>query len=621
MFDDVYFAESDGIEESTYVYLEGSGYLESLKSGSPLIRIGEIGFGVGLNFILTLKAFLEHSSPEQRLEYFSFEKFPVMEEDLHRLYREYPDLTAAAEMLLSQYPLLTPGIHSISFLDGRVKLYLGLGDAKELLEKTEFMANHWYWDGFAPNRNPEAFSMQIFEEISRHSAIGAQGASFTSAGWVRRALEDNQFKIRKRKGYGHKRECISALFGGIEIHRHYPQWFSNERLKRARPEDGPIAVLGAGLAGSAIARALADRGFHVRVFDPHGVANRASGNSAGLFNVQLSKLPNPISRFTQLALASFMRERKHLHVPARLGIQRTDDKGTEMPEACEYPDSFFEKRDRGLFFPECGMINPKELVKKRLMHHLISVIPEGVTGVVALENEFELVLQGGKINSGNQHVIYALGADSQLPDENLLIHPVLDQLPTRPIRGQTILVNPTESSRDLSTILVNEGYASPIAPEITGHQHHLIGATYQLKDIEPDQESKDRKKLLDESQKWSEFQGLLESDIVTSKIGFRMSTPDKLPLIGPLCDEAQVHSSFANAFRGSTPRELPPLPVCSGEWVLTGMGSRGITYSSLSAEILACLMTGSPLPIESDLWEHLHSARFFIRNLKRGGVS
>ncbi len=591
--------------------------MDSLQNKTQKISVGEIGFGVGLNFILTLKNFIEHSSHEQRLTYYSFEKFPVVKEDLYQLYDAYPDLKPTAELLLSQYPVLTPGVHLLIFLGGRVKLYLGLGDAQALLPQMEFTVNHWYWDGFAPSRNPDAFSEGLFHEIALHSNHHTQGASFTAAGWVRRSLELLSFQIAKRPGFGQKRECITATFLGSQKPSRTPPWFSNQELKLAHPDAGPIAIIGSGLAGSAIAQVLAKRGFRIQIYDPNGVANRASSNSAALFNTQLSKLPNPISRFSQASLVHFLSELEHLHIPNKRGILRTDHTETDPLLNSDYPDSFYKLDERGIFFPDCGMLNPRELCKKRLLHHLISVIPERVAGVKKIGEDFELTLQSGKTSEPVAHVIYALGADPKLSDQEKLTHPLLDTLPTRPIRGQTVLIQSNPLSETLKTVLVEEGYASPLAPEITGHPYHLLGATYQAKGIAENQEEMDSEKLIQEAKRWPELSEVEVKDLISSKVGYRLSTPDKLPLIGPLCDPEVLKSTYAHAFRGSKVSDLPALPVCKGEWLITGLGSRGVTYSSLAAEILAALMTGDTLPIEMDLFEHLHSARFFIRNLKK----
>ncbi len=611
------------MDESHYLYLEGSGYLQSLKTGTQTITIAEIGFGVGLNFLLSFQSFIKHANAEQCLHYISIEKYPVLLSDLFQLYSAYPELKTVSDALLSQYPMLSPGIHRLSFLGGRVILDLVLGDVSEVLPNLEFSAQHWYWDGFAPKRNSDAFSELVFQESARLSAPGAIGSSFTAATWVRNLIERSGFEIEKRPGFGEKRESIRAIFRGSQAPSILPPWFSGQFLRKLKSKADPIAIIGAGLSGSAIARKLAENGYRVKVFDGNGIGTRASSNSAGLFDVQLSRVPNPISRFSQAAFMSFRQELKSLNIPHRLGVLKSDENLEEGLHGSGYPPEFYKIQNGSVFLPECGMLRPDVLCKKRLDHPNIEFIPKSVKEISHLNDR--LILKIDQINETHdfQHIVYAMGADLKLPHQKFS-HSHLDKLPLRAIRGQTVLVRPTLKSRELLYPLVDQGYATPLAPEITGHEFHLLGATYQAKNILSQDEQVDAEILLDEAKKkWPPFLELNKDSLVSSKTGFRLSTPDKLPLIGPLFDEAMISRQYARALRVGLKSlaGLPPLEPLPGEWLCLALGSRGITFSTLSAEILFSLMTGFPLPIELDLFEHLHSIRFLIRNLKKSQVS
>jgi tRNA 5-methylaminomethyl-2-thiouridine biosynthesis bifunctional protein len=645
-FDDLYFSNEVGVDESIYIYLEGTGALRAIRNQTPNIRIGEVGFGVGLNFLLTLRAFLTEGHSTQQLHYTSAELFPIEREDLLTLYSAYPDLLPYAEMILDQYPLLTPGVHRLIFADGRAVLDLMIGDAAQLFSRADFTVDFWYWDGFSPSKNPDAFSDALFEAVHQRSSSSACGTSFTAATWVRLSLEAHGFQVSKRTGFGKKRECITGVIAA-EAKREKPlAWFSRENFSicklpsTQKSIETSIAVIGAGLGGSAIARNLADRGFKVTVYDGEGIANRASSNSVALFNIQLSKQPNPISRFSQAAIASFLQELKRLSISHRLGIERTDPDAADCLETSSYPETFFALREGGVYFPECGMINPRTLCEKRLDHPNITLVCENVIHVVrnpiAPKTEVkpadELIgnqaLQSSqrsfKIIGKNQlelgrasQVIYALGADPAL-SVSPLEHLEILNLPLRAVRGQTLLVLPTSESRSLTHSKIENGYVSPIAPEVTGHEFHLLGATYQAREILPNQEEIDREKLLFEArEKWSEFSILTADSVQASKVGFRASTPDKLPLIGPLSDAEWCHLNYNHALKGSVNSHLPTLQVKPGEWVLSGLGSRGVTFSSIAAETLASMMLGLPLPLENDLLEHVHPIRFTIRDLKK----
>jgi tRNA 5-methylaminomethyl-2-thiouridine biosynthesis bifunctional protein len=612
-FRDVYFSPESGVEESKYIYLEGSGALQSIRSGHSEITISEIGFGVGLNFLLTLQEF-KNSGASGKLHYFSFENHPVRKPSLEKLYENHPDLREEFGILIREYPVLTPGIHLIRLLHGKTLLYLCLGDATELLSRSDFKADHWYWDGFAPSRNPDAFSEALFLQVRKHSKPGTKGASFTSAGWVRRTLAEQGFEVTKRDGFGHKRECISAEFKGEPSQTPAVPWFSTRSQKQLLASM-KTAVIGAGLGGSAIARALADRGHDVTVIDPNGIAGRASSNPAGLFNAQLSKVPNPVSRFSQLSLVCFIRELERLNLRKKRGILRTDIQDPAALVSSDYPDDFYQVQPAGIYFPTCGIIDPRELCNARMDHPLIRFQKGSLQQVHRRGEEFSLVLKDQTKDLRFDHVVYSLGADSKLESVSEFQDPFHDLNPTRPIRGQIILAAPTPGSESLPHALVEEGYATPLFDDF-----HLIGATYQAKAILPDQEELDTEALLSAARKWPEFKSLSREQVRGTKTGYRLSTPDKLPMIGPLCDPDWLQTNYSKILRGAKSIQGPPLESPPGEWLLTGLGSRGITYSSLGSEILAEWMTGNSIPLEQDLLEHIHSSRFFVRKLRKAEV-
>jgi len=232
------------------------------------------------------------------------------------------------------------------------------------------------------------------------------------------------------------------------------------------------------------------------------------------------------------------------------------------------------------------------------------------------ESGFTILDQQDKTITECQQVVYATGANLVL--DRLIEHPLLEKIPLRPIRGQVILVRPTEESKKVPHCLVDSGYTSPVVREISGSDTHCIGATYQAKTVLEEQERIDTDALLEEGrQRHPAFASLKREDVISSRSAYRLSTPDKLPLIGPLCDPDQLKAAFGVMLRSGFESGSMPLPAESGEWLFTGMGSRGMTFSSYGAEILAAMMTGQTVPIESDLLEHIHPARFIVRNLKK----
>ena len=87
-FDDVYFSNDNGLEETRYVFLGGNRLPERFPSHPrPLMIVAESGFGTGLNFLTLWQAFdvFVRDNPDvtlQRLHFISFEKYPLKAEDL-----------------------------------------------------------------------------------------------------------------------------------------------------------------------------------------------------------------------------------------------------------------------------------------------------------------------------------------------------------------------------------------------------------------------------------------------------------------------------------------------------------------------------------------------------------
>lgn len=95
---------------------------------------------------------------------------------------------------------------------GRVTLDLWLGDINDLTDRLDDSMNQkvdaWFLDGFAPAKNPDMWSQHLFNAMARLARPGATLATFTSAGFVRRGLQEAGFTMQKTKGFGRKRDML-----------------------------------------------------------------------------------------------------------------------------------------------------------------------------------------------------------------------------------------------------------------------------------------------------------------------------------------------------------------------------------------------------------------------------
>jgi tRNA 5-methylaminomethyl-2-thiouridine biosynthesis bifunctional protein len=93
------------------------------------------------------------------------------------------------------------------------------------------------------------------------------------------------------------------------------------------------------------------------------------------------------------------------------------------------------------------------------------------------------------------------------------------------------------------------------------------------------------------------------------RVGWRAQVPDRLPIVGavPAPDAAPVP--------GAT--QAARVPRAPGLFVLSGLGSRGLTWGPLAGRLLASIVTGAPQPLEASLADALDPARWRVRHARR----
>ena len=201
-FDDVYFSAVDGLAETRHVFLAGNNLPENWR-GSPHFTIAETGFGTGLNFLAAWRLFADTAQPGQRMEFISFEKYPLsaaqITQALERWRAEFPEQMG---LLAQHYPQDRTGVFKKDF--GAVTLMIIFGDVNEEMPRLQAHVNCWFLDGFRPKTNPEMWTETVFQNMARLSAPGATFATFTAVGFVKRGLKAAGFDVRRVRGFGTK---------------------------------------------------------------------------------------------------------------------------------------------------------------------------------------------------------------------------------------------------------------------------------------------------------------------------------------------------------------------------------------------------------------------------------
>lgn len=202
-FDDPYFSLENGLEETRHVFLKGNGLPERFGDG---FHIAELGFGTGLSFLTAAQAWQNAGTPGQ-LTFTSFEAFPMTAEEMARALSPFDSLGGLREVL-SDHWRVEGGLFRIT---PEISLNIVFGDARETLAPWQGMADAWFLDGFSPAKNPELWSNALMEEVARHTVREGSFATYTAAGFVRRALDAAGFDVRRVTGFGRKRHMTVGV--------------------------------------------------------------------------------------------------------------------------------------------------------------------------------------------------------------------------------------------------------------------------------------------------------------------------------------------------------------------------------------------------------------------------
>lgn len=208
-FDDTYYARSDGLAESRFVFLGGNRLPQRWSEMSHTV-IAELGFGTGLNFLATLIAWRETAPANATLTFISFERYPLSATVMAKALERWPELREPAARLVLLWRQSAGAIRRIDWSQD-VRLEIHIGDAATLLPAADFAADAWYLDGFSPATNPDLWSAPLLGAVYRQTLPGGSFATYSAAGWVRRNLAAAGFAVTRQTGFAGKREMLTGV--------------------------------------------------------------------------------------------------------------------------------------------------------------------------------------------------------------------------------------------------------------------------------------------------------------------------------------------------------------------------------------------------------------------------
>jgi tRNA 5-methylaminomethyl-2-thiouridine biosynthesis bifunctional protein len=618
-FNDVYYARDGGLQEKQYVFLD----LNHLRlrwqnlpaSSSGHFTLVETGFGTGLNFLLTNKLWCETAPPGWHLHYLSIERYPLAGSELQRIIRAFPR-ELAGNHLLEVYPDPSVGFHRRHF-DHNVNLTFLYDDVLECLNQLDCVADAWFMDGFTPANNAAMWSEQVCARIFQISRPGATLSTYSSAGWVRRGLQSAGFEIHKQPGFGRKRELLCGTKPGI--------W-----KPAVAPANRQAVVIGAGLAGTSCAYALARRGFDIHLVERGGgVAEGATGMHQLAFYPQLAANPNWQSLYS---LQAFQYSAHHLHNLSADGHMDWQASGFIKLETHERdreqhrrlrqhfgsanqlarwvtPDlasktSGLQLAHGGFYYPKAGWVDPGQLCDAQIDHPRIEVIyGREISSLTKTADGWSLRDGSGNVLLQSPLVIIANGYLASRFDQ-------LHNLPLTPVRGQTSLLRARSGFDNPKTII---GGTATLFPQ--HRDRHNLAATYDPGDDDIQIRNSDHQMLQEN------LQGMITADYPSSPddslVGIRAVSRDRFPVTGAVPEWNSLLAHYSPLRRNAhavVPGFRNNLP---GLYVATGFGSHGLNQIPLCAEHLASVINGEPDPLPRSMAELISPIRFLIRDLKQ----
>jgi tRNA 5-methylaminomethyl-2-thiouridine biosynthesis bifunctional protein len=574
-FDDIYFSPDDGLAESRAVFLHGCGLPEGW-AGRTRFVVGELGFGTGLNVLALVDLWRRaRPRPDAVLHVFSVEAYPLARESAARALAAWPELADLAEGLLRQWPGGRSGFHRIEWADAGVILDLAVMEVAAALDAWSGAADAWFLDGFAPSKNPEMWRDEVMQALARRSRPGARLATFSVAGGVRRGLQAAGFVVEKAPGFGGKKQRLEGWYGAT----------SDGGAAAATPR---VAIIGAGVAGAALARAFRRLGTDPVVLDRAGAGAGASGNAAALVTPRFDAGLGPVAEL-------------HAEAFARAAALY----GAEVPDAILAEGALqleTEARDGARFDKIAGWdgFDPGALARLGAVGAAEMLGEPGAPAALHLRDA--LVVEPARIlgawlgrppETGAIEALHWADGVWRLCDGDglalaeadivcLAAGPFMarlwEGLALRPVRGQASVAEGVGFS---GAPAAWGGYAIPTRTGV------LFGATHGRgdwsTDVRPEDDVRNREAL---SFGRPALAARIAGAPLQSRAGLRAATPDHTPLMG--------------AVPGAPP----------GLFVLAGLGGRGFTLAPLLSEALAAMALGAPSPLPRRLLRRLDPARF-----------
>ena len=568
------FFQSNVIDETSEVFIKANNLLERwAENKQSNFKIAELGFGFGLNFLITAKYWYQHNqNSKEWLDYVSIDCFPLNIKDFKKVVANYPELKEFSDEFIEHFPIECNGFTRVEFPKFRIRLTLIINNVEDALVSLIGNKNNkfdaWYLDGFDPNKNLSMWSSKVFESLYLLSNKNATFGTYTAAGFVRRGLEENGFKVSRVKGFANKRHRLQGV---------YKNGGGNFKSKIVQKK---IAIIGSGIAGTCLAYKLASQNISVDLFDKKkdlnlnpwaamypkfslGIDSRSELLIEGYFYSHrfYSKILNSFLN-TGITFLDNGCERKSW-IDRIIKLDRNDLFTRQSAEDINLQNNI-NQTFTGLKINLGGCISIDELNKTLVAHENINFINDKDFLEYEIDNKIKLKFKEGNNYEGYSHLILASGGALK------------SVIPKIRLKHGAIAGFRDKKLNDIKYPINNSGYILPKFNNL-----NWAGSIYSNDEI-LDTDIIDYKKIIDKNNHL-----LTEDDIKNIKktwLGVRASLPDYLPVAGAI-EQEKV-------------------------FVLGGLGSRGLSLAPLLAETIMNDICNIPSPISQEVREAISPLRF-----------
>jgi tRNA U34 5-methylaminomethyl-2-thiouridine-forming methyltransferase MnmC len=194
-----YHSKHGALQEASHVFIEsGLNYFKQ-KNNASSISVLEVGFGTGLNFLLSADHCLKHNTV---LNYTGIEAFPVSPDLIKEMnYENYLDDHFLFNSFIDHYSSDHIQYKNIS---------LEIIHTEILNYQTGSLFDIIYFDAFAPVHHPEMWTHEVIEHCCSFLKDKGIFVTYSVTGNLKRSLKQLGFEIERPQGAAGKREMMRA---------------------------------------------------------------------------------------------------------------------------------------------------------------------------------------------------------------------------------------------------------------------------------------------------------------------------------------------------------------------------------------------------------------------------